>query len=154
MLQLASEQLQSVERELMVLCRPCLSQTCLHGGPVALGEMLADVALSLMWLGLSSAVLVIGLLGLGSVVAQFSFGACLRTPCRSELSQPLNSLWAVHSARTQLEFARTGADALRGREGLKGCWSARTCQLAMRTLRATAALAGLPLPPQRSLTSR
>lgn len=31
----------------------------------------------------------------GSVVAQFSFGAWLRTPCRSELSRLLNSLWAV-----------------------------------------------------------
>ena len=58
------------------------------------------------------------------------------------------------AARTQLEFAGTGAAAPRGREGLKGCWSASTCQLAIRTLRATAALAGLPLPPQRSLTSR
>src|SRR6185312_5488420 len=48
------------------------------------------------------------------------------------------------AARTQLELAGTGASAPRGREGMKGCCSASTCQTAISTLRATAALAGLP----------
>jgi hypothetical protein len=43
--------------------------------------------------------------------------------------------------------------APRGREGLKGCSSASTCQAAISTLRATAALAALDLP-ERALTSR
>src|SRR3954468_9692160 len=33
--------------------------------------------------------------GRGSVGAQLSFGVWVRTPCRSELSRLLNSLWAV-----------------------------------------------------------
>jgi hypothetical protein len=36
---------------------------------------------------------------------------------------------------------------------LNGCWRARTCQAAIKTLRATALLAGLDLPV-RCLTSR
>jgi len=153
--QLAGERLQALDRGLVVGELPGGAQPPLDRGPVTFGEVIEDVAFSLKSSSLSRGAVrwapscVRGAVGKGSVL----FRRWLRTPCRSELSRLLNSLWAVQSARTQLEFAGTGVVAPRGREGAKGCCSARTCQLAMRTLRATAALAGWPLPPQRSLTS-
>src|SRR5215212_684536 len=89
-----------------------------------------------------------------SVVAQFSFGACPSHTVSVGAVPASQFLVGRQSARTQLELAGTGASAPRGREGVKGCCSASRCQAAIRTLRATAALAGLPLPPQRALTSR
>jgi hypothetical protein len=53
----------------------------------------------------------------GSVVAQFSFGAWLRTPCRSELSRLLNSLWAV--SRPERNWSSPGQELPR-RAGAKG----------------------------------
>src|SRR5918911_1583598 len=57
----------------------------------------------------------------------------------------------LQAARRMEELAGTGSVA-RGALGLNGSPSERMCQAAMRILRATAALAGLPLPPQRELT--
>jgi transposase len=77
----------------------------------------------------------------------------LRAGCSSAAITP-----SVSSARRRCnppdDLDAHATAAPRGREGVKGCLSARTCQLAISTLRATAAFAGLPLPPQRSLTSR
>src|SRR4051794_31847908 len=52
------------------------------------------------------------------------------------------------AARRMEELAGTGSVA-RGALGLKGSPSERMCQLAIRTLRATAALAGVGLPWRR-----
>src|SRR3954452_12716014 len=132
--ELVGECAQLVERAVVIVERPRPPQATTDERPVALGEVVEHVPLSLIndwmsracccWVGPPDAVA----FGRRSVL----FGACLRTPCRSELSRLLNSLWAVQSARTQLELAGTGACAPRGREGSKGCWSASTCQLAIR----------------------
>ena len=51
------------------------------------------------------------------------------------------------AARKQRELAETVVESVvRGPAGLKGCSRESTCQAAIRTLRATAALAGLALP--------
>jgi hypothetical protein len=49
------------------------------------------------------------------------------------------------------ELAGTGS-VTRVALGLNGCWSARTCQVAIRILRAMAALAGLALPWRRLMS--
>src|ERR687897_883669 len=67
-----------------------------------------------------------------------------------KLSRLLNSRAGRQAARKRLELAGTGS--LRGRLGLKGCSRLSTCQQAISTLRATAALAGFALPV-RDLTS-
>src|SRR3954447_4974066 len=67
---------------------------------------------------------------------------------RSELSRLLNSQVGRQAARGWLELAGT-IGATRGAAGLKGSLRARTCQAAIRTLRATAALAALPCPCRR-----
>src|SRR5829696_10435006 len=66
-------------------------------------------------------------------------------------SRLLNSRAGRQAARKQLELAGTRS-VPRGRLGLKGSWRLRTCQQVIKTLRATAALAGFALPV-RALTS-
>jgi hypothetical protein len=68
----------------------------------------------------------------------------------SKLSRLLNSRAGRQAARKELELA--GTRSVRGRLGLKGSSRLSTCQQAMRTLRATADLAGFALPV-RALTS-
>ena len=157
MRELARERLQTPDRGAVIRELSRCTQRALDGSAVAFGEVIEDVALSLMSFVLSRFVLVVGLF-LWPVSV---FGRC--SVLFRRLAAHTVSVGAVpaaqflvgrQAARTQLEFAGTGVAAPRGREGLKGCWSASTCQLAISTLRATAALAGLPLPPQRSLTSR
>jgi hypothetical protein len=80
-----------------------------------------------------------GEVGVG-VVAHFSFGAD-GADCSWELSRLLNSMRGRQAARKQRELAETGAPP-RGRLGLKGSSRERTCQAAIRTLRATADMAG------------
>jgi hypothetical protein len=77
--------------------------------------------------------------GVGGV-AHFSFGAW-GADCSWELSRLLNSMRGRQAARKQRELAGTGV-VPRGRLGLKGSLRERTCQVAIRTLRATADLAG------------
>jgi hypothetical protein len=66
-----------IERAAVIGLRPCLAQAVFDGRPVAFGEVVTHVSFSLKWLGLSS---VCGCWASrwsrGSVVAQFSFGAC------------------------------------------------------------------------------
>ena len=89
-----------------------------------------------------------GEVGVG-VVAHFSFGAG-GADCSWELSRLLNSMRGRQAARKQRELAETGA-APRGRLGLKGSSRERTCQAAIRTLRATADMAGFL--PWRAVSS-
>src|SRR5215218_4414093 len=57
------------------------------------------------------------------------------------------------AARKQRELAEAGSGR-RGAAGLNGCWRERTCQAAIKILRATAALAGfLPARSARSVQS-
>ena len=83
--------------------------------------------------------------------AHFSFGARVGAECSWELSRLLNSMQGRQAARKQRELAEAGSGR-RGAAGLKGCWRERTCQAAIRILRATAALAGfLPARSARSV---
>ena len=84
--------------------------------------------------------------------AHFSFGARVLAECSWELSRLLNSLEGRQAARNVEELAGTGVVPPRGRLGLKDSLRDRTCQTAIRTLRATADLAGLR--PWRLETSR
>jgi hypothetical protein len=123
-LQLAGEDAQLLQRPVVVVDGPGGAQPPPDGVAGVLGQVVEHVAFSLKRGVLSTRPGRVGRVLLsprGFGWAQFSFGACLRTPCRWELSRLLNSLWAVQSARTQLEFAGAGAAAPRGREGVKGC---------------------------------
>jgi hypothetical protein len=83
--------------------------------------------------------------------AHFSFGARVGAECVWELPRRLNSMQGRQAARKQRELAEAGSGR-RGAAGLKGCWRERTCQAAIRILRATAALAGfLPARSARSV---
>jgi hypothetical protein len=64
--------------------------------------------------------------------------------CSWELSRLLNSMRGRQATRKQRELAETVVEwvVVRGRAGLNGCSRERTCQAAIRTLRATADLAG------------
>src|SRR5215213_2707078 len=94
----------------MVVERPGGSEPSAHERPVALGQVAEHVAFSLK----SGVVSSPGSDLVGPPVrrwvrwAQFSFGACLRTPCRSELSRLLNSLWAVVSVGQNATGVRRG----------------------------------------------
>src|SRR6266496_749557 len=80
----------------------------------------------------------------GSRLFRRSVAQCVRL----ELSRLLNSQRGRQAARELEELAGTvGAAALAA--GLKGSLRASTCQQAIRTLRATAALAALPFPCRR-----
>jgi hypothetical protein len=81
--------------------------------------------------------------------AHFSFGAVAHH-LGWKLSRLLNSRAGRQAARKQLELAGTGSG--RGRLGLKGSSRLSTCQQAINSLRATAALAGFALPV-RAFTS-
>ena len=81
----------------------------------------------------------------------FLFRRSRRTISDGKLSRLLNSRAGRQAARKQLELAGTRS-VPRGRLGLKGSWRLSTCQQAIRTLRATADLAGFALPV-RALTS-
>jgi hypothetical protein len=76
--------------------------------------------------------------------AHFSFGAWVVAECSWELSRLLNSMRGRQATRKQRELAETVVEwvVVRGRAGLNGCSRERTCQAAIRTLRATADLAG------------
>ena len=74
-------------------------------------------------------------------VAHFSFGAG-GADCSWELPRLLNSMRGRQAARKQLELAETSVPLVCERAGLKGCPRLRMCQLAVRTLRATADFAG------------
>jgi hypothetical protein len=64
---------------------------------------------------------------------------------RFQLSRLLMSLWGRQAARSPWSLpGQVGSKICAA--GLNGCWRARTCQLAIRTLRATALLAGFALP--------
>src|SRR5579875_516620 len=76
------------------------------------------------------------------------FRRSLAQDVRSELSRLLNSQVGRQAARGWLELAGT-IGAATDAAGLKGSWRASTCQLAIRILRATAALAALPCPCRR-----
>jgi hypothetical protein len=82
--------------------------------------------------------------------AHFSFGARVLAECSWELSRLLNSMRGRQAARKQRELAEAGWGR-RGAAGLNGCWRDRTCQVAIRILRATADLAGFL--PARLATS-
>src|SRR3954451_12311611 len=84
--------------------------------------------------------------GRSRAVAQFSFGARAAQDVRSELSRLLNSQAGRQAARGWPELAGTVGAAAEAAAGLNGCWRDHTCQTAIRTLRATADLAALPLP--------
>jgi hypothetical protein len=70
---------------------------------------------------------------------------------RLQLPRLLRSFVGLQAARRMEELAGAGSVA-RGALGLNGCWSERTCQAAISTLRATAALAGLDLPWRRLMS--
>ena len=116
--QLAGERFEAVERDGVICELPGGAQPALDGRPVAFGEVIEDVAFSLNSCGVSSVRGPgVASYGRGSVGAQFSFGAWLRTPCRSELSRLLNSLWAVR--RPERNWSSPGQELPR-RAGAKG----------------------------------
>ena len=87
-----------------------------------------------------------------AAAAEFSFGA--RSAQDVDLQPPrlLRSFVGRQAARRMVELA--GAEGVAPEAlGLKGCCRARTCQAAIRTLRATAALAGLALPWRRLMST-
>ena len=86
-----------------------------------------------------------------SVVAQFSFGAWLRTPCRIGAVPASQFLVGRQAARTQLELAGTGASAPRGREGLKGCWQREHMPGGDQDLAGDGGLGGVALPAAAQL---
>ena len=95
--------------------------------------------MSTLGLGLSGSPFVVGagwLTSLSALVAQ---------RVRLELSRLLNSQMGRQAARELEELAGTIGAAARA-AGLKGWLRASTCQQAISTLRATAALAALPCP--------
>src|SRR5439155_19701079 len=79
----------------------------------------------------------------GSLLFRRSLAQCVRL----ELSRLLNSPKRRQAARELEELAGTAGAAEAA--GLKGSLRASTCQQAISTLRATAALAALPFPCRR-----
>src|SRR5438552_14907573 len=84
----------------------------------------------------------------GERVGSLLFRRSLAHRVRLELSRLLNSQMGRQAARELGELAGT-VGAAAGAAGLKGSLRASTCQQAIRTLRATAALAALPFPCRR-----
>src|SRR5215204_659285 len=77
-----------------------------------------------------------------------SLSALRRAICRLQLPRLLRSFVGLQAARRMEELAGAGSGA-REALGLNGCRSESTCQAAISTLRATAALAGFALPWRR-----
>jgi hypothetical protein len=134
--------------------RPPLSLPMPGSGNAAGGRRRrATAAFSLIARGSSSTSCRVGdpLCRSGLSWAHFSFGARVGAECSWELSRLLNSMRGRQAARKQRELAEAGSGR-RGAAGRKGCWRERTCQAAIRILRATAALAGfLPARLVRSV---
>jgi hypothetical protein len=97
------------------------------------------VLVGLFLVGLVRSVVNVGLISLSALGG---------AECSSERSRLLNSMRGRQAARKQRELAET--EPPRGRLGLKGSSRERTCQEAIRTLRATADLAGF-LPARAAI---